>query len=175
MAEHSAGSDHQTDPAQVLARCPDFPRILWASVPAQRDRQGQLGEPRVDRPVVLGRRQAAGIRRPRGGFGSENAGLVRRDETFGHRCLDHSWCAPANAEIALDSSGAPHDFDDFAVQRGFVGVGCGHRVRVGRGSPDVDDDHVPDAGHVGGAIGQHLDPGQDGVGRRGTNHGGETR
>ena len=80
---------------------------------------------------------------------------------------------PAHAEVALDRPGHGRRGDDLAGEVRLLGVELDHRVHVGGGAADVDDDHVARARLISPASRQQLDAGEHHVGRRAGDHRGE--
>ena len=77
---------------------------------------------------------------------------------------------PPHAEVALDRPGHGRRGDDLTREVRLLGVELDHRVHVGGGAADVDDDHVAGARQISPASGQQLHAGEHHVGCRAGDH-----
>ncbi len=160
VAQHSSGGDHEVDLAQVDTGALDEPprraddHRAATGVAAQREPAGSAGDRLVVLDVDVGDGQVRRVARAHRRRGDEPRVGAERGGLHGARRR------PAHAEVALDRAGLRRRGDDVAGQPGGLGIEVDHGVHVGRRTADVDDDHVPRC------RGEHLDPGQDDVGRR---------
>ena len=177
VPQRAAGADHHRHLAKITTAAADLDTVrpghyLRAGVPPHGDRGGETGERDVDGGVV----SAGQVRRVGGpplGGRPQRCHVVQLEQPFGDGGIDHADGVPPDPEVALDGSAAPGHLDHLTAKGRLLGIGSHHRVDVGGGPTDVDDEDVPGPGHVARTIGEQLHTAQHGVRRRGLDERGE--
>ena len=140
-----------------------------------RGHSGHPGQSQVEPDLnsVLGQICRVGLEHGRPGQKTLSVNAIGQAAAAGQQMLQparlhDTSCVPAHPEVTFHGSGVPERGYDLLAQRGILTFGADHRIDVGRGPADVEDQHVPLDGS-----GERLDSGQHRIGSCSTNHRGE--